>query len=114
MKGYHNMDSSSNYDAEGCLKTGDMVYFDQDFCFYIVDRIKEVIKYRSWHVPLAFIQKILNSHPHVAVSVVIGIPHEVDGEYPLACVIAKNDYVARIDEHEIMKFVNERVDERKK
>lgn len=114
MNGYHNMDASSTYDEEGWLKTGDIVYYDEDFCFFVIDRIKEVIKYRSWHVPPAFIEKVLNSHPAIAASVVVGIPHETDVEHPLACVILNKDAVGQVEEKEIVEFVNEQVDERKK
>lgn len=46
MNGYYKMDSSDAWDADGWLKTGDIVYYDEDFCFYVVDRIKEMLKFR--------------------------------------------------------------------
>lgn len=113
MKGYHNLNSTSAYDEEGWLKTGDIVYYDRDFCFYVLDRIKEVIKYRIWHVAPAFLERILNSHPAVDASVVVGIPNEKDGEHPLACVMLKQN-TGVIDEIEIRKFVDQKVDDQKK
>ena len=47
MNGYYNMDSSDSFDESGWLKTGDVVYYDDDCCFYVVDRIKESFKYRD-------------------------------------------------------------------
>lgn len=58
MNGYYNRDSSETFDSDGWLKTGDIVFFDEDYCFYVVDRIKEMLKYKSWHVPPAVIEKV--------------------------------------------------------
>lgn len=113
MNGYHNMDSSTAYDGEGWLKTGDVAYFDEDFCFYVVDRIKEMLKYRSWHVVPALIEGILLTHPAVSAAVVVGIPDEEDGEHPMACVILKPG-VGGVSEEELRKYVDERVDDRKR
>ena len=55
MNGYYNMDSSDSFDESGWLKTGDVVYYDDDCCFYVVDRIKESFKYRGWFVAPALI-----------------------------------------------------------
>lgn len=52
MKCYLNDEEATKnaYDSDGFLRTGDVVYYDEDYCFYIVDRIKEMFKYKSWHV----------------------------------------------------------------
>lgn len=52
MKGYcsHQNLTSSGIDAEGWLRTGDIAYYDDDNDFYIVDRIKELIKYKGFQV----------------------------------------------------------------
>lgn len=113
MKGYYNLESSAAYDENGWLRTGDMVYFDHDFCFYVIDRIKEVIKYRIWHIAPALLESVLNSHPAVAASIVMGIPNEEDGEHPIACVILKKN-AESVNEIELKKFVDEKVDNRKK
>lgn len=41
---------TKQFDEEGFLLTGDVAYYDEDYCFYIVDRIKEMMKFQSWHV----------------------------------------------------------------
>lgn len=46
------MDPRDIFDDEGYYKTGDIAYFDEDGCFYIVDRIKELIKYKGWQVSI--------------------------------------------------------------
>lgn len=54
---YNNPEETRNaWDEEGFLYTGDIVYYDEDKCFYIVDRIKELIKYQSWHVSILVVQ----------------------------------------------------------
>lgn len=112
MNGYYEMDSSSCFDEEGFLKTGDVVYYDDEFCFFIVNRIKEMLKYRGWHVVPQVIEKVLLSHPGVSCAVVFGIPHEKDGEHPTACVILKENFT--VGEEALRAFVEERVDDRKR
>lgn len=113
MKGYHNLESSDAFDENGYLKTGDVVYYDEDFCFFVIDRIKEMLKYRSWHVAPAMLEEVLLTHPAVHAAVVVGIPDKEDGEHPRACVILKQG-IKGVQEEEIRKYVDERVDDRKK
>ena len=58
MKGYVNNEGASRdmIDEEGYLKTGDIGYYDADGCFYIVDRLKELIKYNGHQVMSAIEQ----------------------------------------------------------
>lgn len=52
MNGYYNKPEETQraWDSEGFLHTGDIGYYDEDYCFYVVDRIKDLLKYQSWHV----------------------------------------------------------------
>lgn len=113
MNGYYNRDSSEEFDNDGWLKTGDMVYYDNDYCFYVVDRIKEMLKYKSWHIAPAMLENIINSHPAVKFSVVIGIPHEEDGDHPMAVVILNNSQLNNNAEA-IEAFVAEKVQDRQR
>ncbi|RZB38699.1 4-coumarate--CoA ligase 1-like, partial [Asbolus verrucosus] len=113
MNGYYNQDSSECFDSDGWLKTGDVVYYDEDLCFYVVDRIKEMLKYKSWHIPPAMLENVLNNHPAIKRAVVIGIPHEEDGDHPMAVVILHNPK-ENITGEEIENYVAERVQERQK
>lgn len=105
------MDSTDVWDSDGWLRTGDIVYYDDDRCFFVVDRLKEVLKFRSHHVPPATIELVLKSHPDIEHAVVVGVPHEVDGDHPAAVVVVRNN---KITAEEIERFVNERVDDDRK
>ncbi|CAH0545841.1 unnamed protein product [Brassicogethes aeneus] len=113
MNGYHNADSSETFDSDGWLKTGDIVYYDDEFFFYVVDRIKEMLKYRSWHVAPAVLERVILQHPAVNKAVVIGIPDEEDGDHPMALVLLNED-VDGVTEDELRSYVDERVDDKQK
>ncbi len=107
MKGYLNNPeaTAAALDSEGWLRTGDVGYVDEDGYFYIVDRIKEMIKYKGWQVAPAELEAILLSHPAVADAAVIPSPDPEAGEVPKAFVVKK----AEVTEEELMAFVAERV-----
>lgn len=52
MSGYYKRpkESAEAWDIEGYLRTGDIGYYDEQHCFYIVDRAKEMFKFQGWHV----------------------------------------------------------------
>ncbi|KAJ8922241.1 hypothetical protein NQ315_004178 [Exocentrus adspersus] len=111
LSGYHNLDSSSQFDEDGWLKTGDLVIFDEDLCFFILDRIKDLIIFQGWHVPPAFIENELLTHPSVKKVAVIGIPNETDGEHPMGLVVLK-DKREGVTPEEIQKYIAERMEDR--
>lgn len=114
MNGYYEIDSSTAWDEDGFLKTGDVAYFDEDFCFYIVDRIKELLKFRSWHLVPAVLESVLLQHPAVKEAVVLGVPHEIDGDHALGVVVLKEDAAEDVTGDVLEKFVEERVDDRQR
>ena len=73
MKGYLNRPdaTAAMIDADGWLHTGDIGYADEDGCFFIVDRLKELIKYKGMQVAPAELEAVLLSHPLVADAAVI-------------------------------------------
>ncbi|KAI4471457.1 long-chain-fatty-acid--coa ligase [Holotrichia oblita] len=113
LNGYYNLDSSGIWDSEGWLKTGDICYYDEDQCFFIVDRIKEMMKFQSWHVAPAFIEGILYGHFAVKVAVVIGVPHDEDGEHPLGIIVLSEE-AKGVKAETLVEYVNSRVDDRQK
>lgn len=112
-KGYYNQASDDIFDEDGWLKTGDVGYYDDNYCVFIYDRIKEMFKYQSWHIIPASIEAILDEHPAVHESVVVGIPHETDGDLPTAVIVLQKD-VPNVTQQEIEKFVEKNVDDRQR
>ncbi|KAK4872996.1 hypothetical protein RN001_015025 [Aquatica leii] len=112
LSGYYNMDSKGIWDEDGWLKTGDYGYYDEDYCFYIVDRIKEMFKYQYWHIIPAIIEGIIITHPAVLTAIVIGIPHELDENHAMAIVQLKKG--ASASEEEIQKYLDEKVEDRQR
>nr|CAD7201655.1 unnamed protein product [Timema douglasi] len=106
MKGYVNNPSATSQiiDREGWLHTGDVGYYDEEGSFYIVDRLKDLIKYKGFQVPPAEIEAILMSHPGVMDAAVIGVPDEGAGELPKAFVVKKD---ANVTAQQLVDYVNE-------
>uniref|UniRef100_A0A5S6Q760 AMP-binding enzyme C-terminal domain-containing protein n=1 Tax=Trichuris muris TaxID=70415 RepID=A0A5S6Q760_TRIMR len=75
--------------ADGWVKTGDMGYLDSDDHLYVVDRIKELIKYKSKQVAPTELENVLLQHPAIKDAAVIGIPKAEVGEIPRAYICLK-------------------------
>lgn len=88
---------------DGWLKTGDIGYYDNDGEWFIVDRLKELIKVKGFQVAPAEIEGLLLKNEHIADVGVIGVPDERAGELPMAFVVKQQD--ARISEQEVFDFV---------
>jgi acyl-CoA synthetase (AMP-forming)/AMP-acid ligase II len=112
MKGYLNRPeaTAATVDTEGWLHTGDIGYADEDGHFYIVDRLKELIKYKGFQVAPAELEAILLTHPAIRDAAVIPSPDEEAGEIPKAFVVLKGEASA----DELMDFVAEHVAPHKK
>jgi acyl-CoA synthetase (AMP-forming)/AMP-acid ligase II len=112
MKGYLNNDEATRHtiDDEDWLHTGDIGYVDEDDYFFLVDRLKELIKYKGFQVPPAELEALLLTHPAIADAAVIPIPDEEAGEIPKAYVKLSEE----VSEEEIMSFVAEHVAPHKK
>src|SRR3989449_1185772 len=112
MKGYLNKPTATAQilEKDGWLHTGDIGHADADGDFYVVDRLKELIKYKGYQVPPAELEAILLTHPAVADAAVIASPDEDAGEVPKAFVVLKTQATPE----ELMQFVAERVAPHKK
>ncbi len=89
MKGYLDDPeaTAATLDADGWIHTGDLGYADEDGYFYIVDRLKELIKYKAYQVAPAELEALLLTHPAVADAAVVRYPDEEAGEIPKAFVV---------------------------
>jgi acyl-CoA synthetase (AMP-forming)/AMP-acid ligase II len=98
----------STIDADGFLHTGDVARVDSSGCVYIVDRLKELIKYKGYQVPPAELEAVLLTHPAVADAAVIGVTDSASGEeIPKAFVVKVSG--AELTEREVMDFVADHV-----
>jgi acyl-CoA synthetase (AMP-forming)/AMP-acid ligase II len=106
MKGYLDDPNATAamIDEEGWLYTGDIAVVDDEGYFSIVDRVKELIKYKGFQVAPAELEALLLEHPGIADVAVIGRPDEEAGEIPVAYVVAEG-----LEVDQIMQFVAERV-----
>jgi acyl-CoA synthetase (AMP-forming)/AMP-acid ligase II len=112
MRGYLNNPEATaqTIDEDGWLHTGDIGYVDDDGHFFIVDRAKELIKYKGFQVPPAELEAVLLSHPCVADAAVIPFPDDEAGEVPKAVIVLKE----QTETQHILDFVALRVAPHKK
>jgi 4-coumarate--CoA ligase len=109
MKGYLNnaAATANTIDDDGWLHTGDIGHVDDEGHVFVVDRLKELIKYKGFQVPPAELEALLLTHPSVADAAVIGVPDDEAGEIPVGFVALKPGQEAT--EADIIAFVAERV-----
>ena len=109
MKGYLNNPeaTAATVDADGWLHTGDIAVIDEDGHVTIVDRVKELIKYKGFQIAPAELEALLLTHPAIADAAVIGILDDEAGEIPRAFVVVKPGQEVTADE--ITAFTQERV-----
>jgi acyl-CoA synthetase (AMP-forming)/AMP-acid ligase II len=114
MRGYLNRpeETAETVDADGWLHTGDIGYADEDGHFFIVDRRKELIKYKGFQVAPAELEALLVTHPSVADCAVVPAPDDEAGEVPKAFVVLRDGAAA--DCEELISFVAARVAPHKK
>ena len=93
MKGYLNRPdaTSAMIDPEGWLHTGDIGYADEHGCFFVVDRLKELIKYKGMQIAPAELEAVLLGHPSIADAAVIPLADDEAGQVPKAFVVLKSE-----------------------
>ncbi|PCE14571.1 AMP-dependent synthetase [Microbacterium sp. SZ1] len=89
MAGYLNRPDATAemLDADGWLHTGDVATVTSEGVFRIVDRLKELIKYKGYQVAPAVLEAVLLEHPSIADAAVIGAPDDEGQEVPKAFVV---------------------------
>lgn len=105
MKGYVGDEKTTReaITADGWLRTGDIGYFDVDGEFFVVDRLKELIKFKGFQVAPAELEGLLLNNKKIADAGVIGIPDERTGELPFAFVVKQPN--AELTETEVVEYV---------
>ncbi|PSS07592.1 4-coumarate--CoA ligase [Actinidia chinensis var. chinensis] len=109
MKGYLNDPEATKrtIDKEGWLHTGDIGYIDDDDELFIVDRLKEIIKYKGFQVAPAELEALLLNHPNISDAAVVPMKDESAGEVPVAFVVRSNG--SEITEVEVKQYISKQV-----
>nr|QLI49063.1 4-coumarate:CoA ligase [Gloriosa superba] len=109
MKGYLNdpVATANTIDKDGWLHTGDVGYVDDDDEIFIVDRLKELIKYKGFQVAPAELEAMLITHPDIKDAAVVPMKNDDTGEIPVAFVVRSNG--SETTEDEIKRFISKQV-----
>ncbi|KAL5054872.1 hypothetical protein RYX36_035554 [Vicia faba] len=114
MRGYLNNKEAtmSTIDKDGWLRTGDIVYFDQDGYLHLSDRLKDIIKYKGFQIAPADLEAVLLSHPEIVDVAVTAAKDEEAGEIPVAFVVKKVESL--LSPKHVIDYVAEQVSPYKK
>jgi len=114
MKGYLNNSSATAamIDSEGFVHTGDIGHIDSEGYYYVVDRVKELIKYKGFQVAPAELEAILLTHPAIADVAVIPKPDEEAGELPKAFIVLKKEQ--QLSESQVQEWLDDKIAPHKK
>lgn len=113
MRGYWNKpEETAMVLRDGWLYTGDMGKFDDDGYLYIVDRKKDMLIYKGYNVYPRDLEEVINEHPAVAQSAVVGKLDDRVGDQPIAFVELIPG--GEVTEEELVDFANERLAKYKK
>ena len=109
MKGYLNNPeaTAATIDRDGWLHSGDIATIDEDGFVSIVDRLKELIKYKGFQVAPAELEALLLTHPAIADAAVVGVPDIEAGEIPRAFIVVKAGQTVTAEE--ITAYMTDRV-----
>ncbi len=112
MIGYHNRPEENKkvfFEVGGYrwLRTGDFARLDEEGYIFLIDRVKDLIKYKGHSVYPREIEEILYEHPAVQECAVIGVKDPIKGEDIMAHIILKNEYKGKITEQEIIDWTKE-------
>ncbi|KAK8942082.1 4-coumarate--CoA ligase-like 5 [Platanthera guangdongensis] len=94
-------------DLEGWLRTGDLCYIDEDGYLFVVDRLKELIKYKAYQVAPAELEALLLKHPQIVDAAVIPFPDKEVGQYPMAYVVRRAE--SELSESSVIEFIRRQV-----
>lgn len=104
-------ETRSILDAEGWLHTGDIGHFDEDGYLYLVDRKKDILKYKGFQISPTEIEELIGQNSGVSVVSVVGVPDEIATDLPAAVIVRKN---TNVTEEEIFDLVAKNMSDCKK
>ncbi|MEU0952110.1 AMP-binding protein [Streptomyces niveus] len=115
MKGYLGRPEETAHmiDAEGWVHTGDIGRVDADGWLFVVDRVKELIKYKGFQVAPADLEALLLTHESIADAAVIGVYDDAGNEIPKAYVV-RRPTAPELTGADVMAYVAEHVAPHKK
>lgn len=110
MKGYLGRpdETAAMIDPDGWLHTGDVGYVDDGGWLFVVDRVKELIKYKGFQVAPAELEALLLTHPGIADAAVVGEYNDDNNEVPHAYVV-RQQTALDLSQSEVLMYVAERV-----
>ena len=109
FRGYYNDPAATEQAMRGgWFHTGDLAYLDDDGCLWFIDRKKDIVRRGGENISSREVEEIINSHPKIAESALIGIPDKVLGEEVMAYVVVKPEEVPPSRE-EIIEYCKTRL-----
>jgi len=115
MKGYWKNEKHPNAFAriagENWLRTGDIGFMDEDGYFYMVERKKDVIKYKGYSIFPGEVEEVIKEHQHVSEVAVVGVQaNEVEfGQIVKAFIVLKEKYRDTASKDNIISFCKDRL-----
>ncbi len=104
--------TAATLEPDGFLHTGDIVQLGADGVTFVVDRLKELIKYKGYQVPPAELEALLLTHAAIADAAVVAYPDEEAGEIPKAFIVVQPG--AELTEADVIAFIADRIAPHKK
>ena len=93
-------------DSDNFLRTGDLGFYDSDGNFFVVDRIKSLLKCDGMQVSPTELESLFYTHSAVKEVAVVGKPDDVSGQLPTAFVVIYDCHKDSIDHHQLLEYVN--------
>ncbi|XP_063911781.1 luciferin 4-monooxygenase-like isoform X1 [Zophobas morio] len=104
----HFKEESSNSDAKGWCKSGQIAMYDERRCIFVLGPYEDVFQYKCWHIVPSIVEAVLRSHVAVKDAVVIGKPHRnvLMGEKPMGIVSLNKGMKGRVTEQDLEEYAN--------